>query len=86
MKVRIESSISRKRHICTCSIIKDEFIYREIELWYGRKGFYILFPSRMYHPIKEEIRQKILNAIINELIKYPEFIRLHSDKIKNIDK
>lgn len=81
MKVTIETPISRKQHICTATVIIDELALHDIELWYGRKGLYLSFPSRLYHPITEEFRQKILNAIIDKLKQYPEFIRLHSDKI-----
>lgn len=81
MQIRIDTSISKKRHICNATAIIDEFAFHDIEIWYGRKGFYLIFPSRMYHPIKEITRQDLLKNIINKLKQYPDFIRMHGDKI-----
>lgn len=79
MKVRLETTISKKRHICTVSIILGEFIIHNIKIKYGRKGLYLVF-SPLTHPLNEETRKKCLNTIINELKQYPEFMRLHSNK------
>lgn len=80
MKVRINTSISKKQHICNASLYIGDFVIHEIKVMYGRKGIYLLFPNMTY-PINEKTRQEILNLIIKELKTYPEFIRLHSDKI-----
>ena len=80
MKIRVDTIISRKRHICNVSLYLDEFVIHEIKVIYGRKGIYLIFPNMTY-PINEETRQKALNLIIRKLKTYPEFIRLHSDKI-----
>ena len=81
MQVRLETPISKKnKHICTVSLIIGEFIIHNIEVRYGRKGLYLSF-SPLTHPLNEESRQKCLNTIINKLKQYPEFMRLHSDKV-----
>lgn len=80
MLVRLETPISKKnKHICTVSLIIEEFIIHNVMLCYGRKGFYLSFSS-LTHPLNEESRKKCLATIINELKQYPEFMRLHSNK------
>lgn len=80
MKVKVDTSISKKQHICNTSLYIGDFVIHEIKVMYGRKGIYLIFPNMIY-PINEQTRQKILNLIIRKLKTYPEFIRLHSDKI-----
>lgn len=82
IQVRLDTNISRKQHICTVSVSVDDFIFHDIQVKYGRKGLYLIFPTWSHQPINEQARKKVLNAIIEKLKQYPEFMRLHGDKIE----
>ena len=73
MKVKVDTIISRKRHICNVSLYIGDFVIHEIKVMYGRKGIYLIFPNMTY-PINDETRQKILNLIIKRVlfIKYSQ--------------
>ena len=81
MRVRLETPISKKKQICTVSLIVGEFIIHDVKLCYGRKGFYVLFPT-FSHPIHEDTRQKCLRKILGYLKQNEKFMKLHSAKLE----
>lgn len=81
MKVILNTNISKKQQICNVSVIIDDFVFHDIQVRYGRRGLYLVFPTWGYRPITEEGRKKIFDAIIEKLKQYPEFMRLHGNKL-----